>query len=1441
MVNAAKSRFGRFGALLLSAIWVASPGLATAGGSGHSVPILYSNLKLPNGNTAVVFANGTAQVFTKDHSKVATEILTPGPRYDGATTTQPQLPDKGHIIAQLMQQTQQPFAVNRVIVVYQSSVFASQDVVTVGKPALRAMRAAVSAHATSAMSVPQYTSDATVNRTLGTLGVDRSERLFRQLNRSVLSALGSQTSSNAPALNLSNAYLLHISAASVRQAVQTLAKLPQVAYVSPDWTVTPMHAAAVPLQSNAVQAAKQQALSMTLHPRRTMSSAIGLTQTFPGNYALMSSAQSMLNAPSIDAAAAYDEITSHFGQLPGQGEIITNVSLGDLDDASEAGNTSDPCANYAQYFGPTTEIIGGQRYLNLPSMPLIPTYTSDSSGNLNGTGSVCGLDPYLGEVGLDFSVMAPLPHDRQRASEQGSGLTDLLGIAPGASYRLIVPGSRSAAISDIDAALLGAAMQTPRPNVITASIGFGYDVYGFSGRYLEEDPLSHAIIASIVQAYHIVVCISAGDGTRTYTTVAIGPSGGSVPTNLIPPGGAATSLNDDALSTTPSQVSDSGSIDVGGTTLDDIFANPPQYATSPQAIAQHAYAETRWTGFTSFSSGFGSRVNVSAPSDNILSFEHVYGGADDAVQVVLEGGTSASAPETAAAAAVVLQVARLTNYPLNTPLAVRQLLAQTGSSVPNVNQADVNLAIGPQIDLRAAVEAMLSRPGASIGLLKPNAARVAVEQRIDYGDLNGAFLAATDPSNIDLSGGPRPGANWLSWITIAPDWEFLPKQAQYSLFVKGNPKNVIATTPWARVLPGAIFSAAKLNPISSSQQSVTLTYEALLGAKVLASVDVPLTFGPAPAKQDFMLAPQVPAVVTGTTIPVSYDLGNVGDLNNPQLVVSEPGRVDPDTGALFHPVYTVSLSQTKGTVQVPVSSLQGGGYGIGIVNNSTDFGTYYSNFAFTRVASASASRPSAPLLSLTGSTTGSAAGHYLEVPYGGSFQVQYDVSNVARATGAELEISAAGPGAWGNYNPFNNPNGTLRDQNGLDSGSVYYVPLSGTKGTVTVNSLTAGLYAALNHVVRVIPTSGGIPVGEGSDVSSVSMDGVFALDGGSANNGFGVDANGSDAFLTSGQQLADGEILTSLETFDQTTNHITQNVATGSSSLFYTMGWGIWGNDIGLFCDENTSTFASTCNLLNTVASGTIGNAWSPALPSSLNILEGAANTANVNAAFLGSQFTNGLQYELLTSNILNNTSALYPINPTGAISPSYWGIAENTNTNTAVLPYLDFAGNIFGPPTIVLANLSNGNLTEFTGQGSFFPFGVAVDSVSNKAAVPTLGDNGFTIYDLGNQTGTEVILPQCPRSLGDCNDPGLYPAADPLHSEFLVEQTGSPDLAANNNSLSEVLVYDENGNLLKAVERFSLWGTFVPVQDNNLQLNPNTRSGYLIGPGQQQLIPFKY
>src|SRR5258708_6025180 len=240
-----------------------------------------------------------------------------------------------------------------------------------------------------------------------------------------------------------------------------------------------------------------------------------------------------------------------------------------------------------------------------------------------------------------------------------------------------------------------------------------------------------------------------------------------------------------------------------------------------------------------------------------------------------------------------------------------------------------------------------------------------------------------------------------------------------------------------------------------------------------------------------------------------------------------------------------------------------------------------------------------------------------------------------------LEVSAPGPGAFNDQNPFNNPNGTLRDRNGVDTGSIAFVALRGVNGTVTLDAKTLGLVPTLNHVVRVVPTRSGegedgahsTAAGEAGEVSTITMDGVLAADGGFANNGFGIDQNGNNGFLTSGQQMANGVVLTSLETFDQSTNAIVKTVGSQQQKLYFTNGWGIWGDSVGLFGLSDQITFALSYNLLNS-ATGAIGPVWTPPSPNTLQIQEGAANQADDRAVFLAFDTTasgNTTGWRLLT------------------------------------------------------------------------------------------------------------------------------------------------------------------------------------------------------------------
>ncbi len=1025
-------------------------------------------------------------------------------------------------------------------------------------------------------------------------------------------------------------------------------------------------------------------------------------------------------------------------------------------------------------------------------------------------------------------MMAPLPDSAQRAGMQGSGLTDLLGIAPGASYRLVVPSTPGGAITDVDAAFLAAAAQSPRPDVITASLGFGLDQFGYSSRYLEDDPLTQAIISAIVQQDHIVVCVSAGDGLRTYTNAAVPPSGGAVATNLAASGKDVTSLSDVEYSSVPSRDVDSGAIDVGGTTLDDIFAAPPGNPANARLAYWHAFPATRYDGGRLYASGFGSRVNVSAPGDSVLSFSHPQGGGATDVEVDEEGGTSAAAPQVAAAAAVVLQAARLTRDKslLGKPLAVRKLLEHTGAQVPAVPQSDLPIHVGTQLDLGRAVQEIFARAGdpAPAGV-----ARVAVEQRQQGSALGGSIMTATDPAAISLTGRL---AN--AWITISPDWTGLPPAGvSYRLGVDAPGGQALAATPWARLQPAAILAAAGLPVVSAQNRTVALVYTESAHGKVLAQIHFTLTFGPWDGTVPSVPAPIVPPVVHGSVIPVRYDITGLTGATDPILVVSHPGRVDTATGLFFRPSYTAPLTGTTGTIDVPVSALAGGGiYGIGIQNAPGGwFSTNDSAFTFIRVAPTGDAQPPVPTLSAAGGPPG----HYLEFPFDGSFQIHYDVRNVPGANGAVAEFSAPGPTTFNNYSTFNNPNGSERDDSAGDTGSIAYVPLHGVSGTATLNGGQIHLDPTMNHTVRVLATRNGQVTGEASGISTIEMDGVRPTDNGSVAGGFGVSESGSDGFITSSQETADGSVLGSVQTFSQQTGAVGKPVVSGAR-VFQTVGGGCAGmfaHDTGLYDQVNPATGNDTFHIIDPVASGGRSGTWSP--PSALGgIMCTADDQADGSAALLSLQGTDTPDLLVSSTNVAADTFTK-PVDLTSALSPVVpvvGGFAQDTATGQAAVAYND-AANFSGPPAIALAGLKTGQVTTIPGVTSGTVSGLAVDSSSQTAVAGSF--EGFGLYHLGTGSGTLI-------------QPGgstyQQPAADPVHGEFLVEEVASPDEfggSPNNNSMSSVLVTNESGTVLKRIEAFNFYNIYLLNMGDYLQLNPATSTAFALGPGGTQLYPFHY
>ncbi|MFF3566095.1 S8 family serine peptidase [Streptomyces sp. NPDC002574] len=916
------------------------------------------------------------------------------------------------------------------------------------------------------------TSSAVVNEKLNAVGATSLQPLLPSLSAAATESMtaSARTRLGDDTADLSRTYVVRTGNRDSAAVARALQGTPGIVGAEPNRYVNTMNTGGRQLPATA--------RASTKHTPGTAPSASAI----PTNFALTDSAQAFLNAGGVNAVGAFDILQGRYGQQPGAGRTITNVSIGDLTDQAMA-DAGDP---YVQGHGPTTVLQDGQRYLDLPSMPLIPAYVAAPDGSLSGSASTKDQDPGLGEVLLDFSVMAPLAHDRQRPDRTGSDYTDLLGVAPGAGYRLVVP--QQPTMDQIATALLAAAHQSPKPDVITASLGFGTDAQGFPGRYLEDDPYIRSVVASIVQKDHVVVVISSNDGTRLYTPAAVGPDGGSTPTDTAKNDKSATDINDVAYSTTPSHVPDSGAIAAGGTTLDDTLASRTGDATT---------AETRISGFGTFSSGFGTRIDLSAPSDNIVAFTHTERGDAQSVTPVLNGGTSASAPEIAAAAAVVLQAAGLAGHHL-TPAQVRDVLQRTGREVATPAQIDRELNVGKQIDVTAAVEDVLGHRGAQA----PAAVRLSVAHRVTNAGLGGQFLETTDPNRIDL-GDMASGGNGMGLVgpvTFAGDVTGLPKGASPTYTLTVGAKTWRSTTPAIRVTPTELLDAAGLPVVSASDRTITATYRVLTGGRTQATVRRTLTVGPSDGRYVEGAAPKAPAVVkAGHAVTVSYDLSGVARTSNPQLVVSTVGHWNPALAPLFSAAWHQSLTATSGTVTIPADAFAAGGglYGIGIAQSG--FGgnptlTTYGEFAPVRVDGGTADqRPQAPLVTGLDGVPAHSTQVTRTKP---GFSLRYDVRDVPGAKYAQVEFAAPAPTLHNSLNTFTNANGTALDGNGVDAPSAAHRVLPATKGSVDLDALRLGLSTSTVYGVRVMALdSKHRVVGQASSVSTLEVDDGLAPDG----------------------------------------------------------------------------------------------------------------------------------------------------------------------------------------------------------------------------------------------------------------------------------------------------------------------------------------------------------
>jgi WD40 repeat protein len=383
-------------------------------------------------------------------------------------------------------------------------------------------------------------------------------------------------------------------------------------------------------------------------------------------------------------------------------------------------------------------------------------------------------------------------------------------------------------------------------------------------------------------------------------------------------------------------------------------------------------------------------------------------------------------------------------------------------------------------------------------------------------------------------------------------------------------------------------------------------------------------------------------------------------------------------------------------------------------------------------------------------------------------------------------------------------------------------PLLGTVGVF-------GLVCACSLVSPI--TASAEPPVERGDVAQVGAGTTFVNSqfGGSI-FGFDIDQNGTEGVLTEGQLLPNGKTLAAVETFDQATGKILKVVQkTENNGDFLTEG--VVGTSIGLVEHEEVTHGIYVTNRvyeeLSPLDKNKRAGTWKPPLTVKDIILgvsrtQGFATTAVF--YFQNGQFTSSVFGSNVGANtfgpIVNLTDQLFG----SGYSPV---MAYDTVTNEAVIA--TSTGAVGGPaPQIALANLTTGDVTQFTGipeppLGPGSVNGIAVDSEDGIAVTATELNGNITFYDLAKKTGFLVALPDAGQLTS-----GTDVEFDPVNKLFFVAQEVSGTAPG-----SSIQVYDTKGNFVESLNGFnfsddsSVIGTYIA-------LNPGNRTGYINSAGPQ-------
>ena len=278
--------------------------------------------------------------------------------------------------------------------------------------------------------------------------------------------------------------------------------------------------------------------------------------------------------------------------------------------------------------------------------------------------------------------------------------------------------------------------------------------------------------------------------------------------------------------------------------------------------------------------------------------------------------------------------------------------------------------------------------------------------------------------------------------------------------------------------------------------------------------------------------------------------------------------------------------------------------------------------------------------------------------------------------------------------------------------------------------------------------------------------------------GFDVDQNGSEGVLSEAKDLANGNVLAGVETFDQASGKILNVIArTETQDDFLTLG--IAGASVGLVEREHVQGLFVAKRIyeeLNPLASNKFTGTWSAPLTTDDIILGISRNQGSATTAVLAFENIGAGSTFVFGTNVAANTfePAITLTDPVFEVGNGPV-VAYDSVTNQAVVAASD--GAVGGPPPVLaLVDLTTGTVNEFNGLAGPPPFrqgfvnGLAVDSADGIACTTTEVDFRVEFYDLKTETGFAVVLPGATSQLQSGSDVEF----DPVHKLFFVAQSVS-------------------------------------------------------------------